>query len=511
MTGLPDSLLVRTARGAGWVVAWRVLNRVLGIGSILVLVRLLEPADFALVALGTGLAVSIDTCLAIGVEEQIIRARDPQPSMYHTAFTLNLIRGLFHATLIAAAAAPAAAFFGDERLENIMFALAASAAINGLSNIGAADFQRHLQFEKEFLLQALPRFTAICAASLFAFLTHSHWALVIGIMTFRLGKVAMSYTMHPFRPRLSLVGWRDLAGVSVWSWAIGVASVLRDRADGFLIGRMLGMTPLGFYAVAYEVSSLTTSDLVDPICRACMPGFATALRGGDDEGLRGAYLRIVALVALLTIPMGIGVSLIAAPLIALAFGPTWADAAPVAMILAAACTTTLFGNVSGALLNAKAMLRTLFSVTAGAALLRVALLVVLVPLFGLVGAALAVGAALIAEQLVLVALALRLTGVRPGTVLARIGRPAVATAAMALTLWGGGLGWAGAPAGAMSAFWDLLAAVALGATVFVVAIAAMWRLAGSPVGAETDLLTLVSRVVGRLRMPRVTPFAAPGG
>lgn len=48
MTGVPDSLLVRTARGAGWVVAWQMLNRVLGIASMLILARLHELADFAL-------------------------------------------------------------------------------------------------------------------------------------------------------------------------------------------------------------------------------------------------------------------------------------------------------------------------------------------------------------------------------------------------------------------------------------------------------------------------------
>ena len=45
------SVLARTVRGAGWVIAWRLGMRVLGLISTLILVRLLAPADFGLLAL----------------------------------------------------------------------------------------------------------------------------------------------------------------------------------------------------------------------------------------------------------------------------------------------------------------------------------------------------------------------------------------------------------------------------------------------------------------------------
>ncbi|WP_431282443.1 oligosaccharide flippase family protein [Humitalea sp. 24SJ18S-53] len=506
-----DSLLARTARGASWVVAWRMMTRVLGLISTLVLVRLLLPADFGLVALATAFAVSLDICLAIGVEDQIVRARDPQPVLYDTAFTLNLIRGLFLAVLIAVAAAPAAQFFGDMRLERILFALAFSAAVSGATNIGVADFRRRMEFDKEFRLQFYPRVAGIAAVIVAAFVLRSYWALIIGILTNRFALVAMGHVMSPYRPRLSLAAWRDLVGVSTWTWGIGVASVLRDRADSFFVGRILGLPPLGLYAVAHEVASLPTSELVDPICRACMPGFATALRGEDVGGVRSAYLRINALVALLTIPAGVGMSLIAGPLIALAFGQGWVDAVPVAAILAVAFTMTLFGNVSVALLNAKTLLRTILVVTAGAALLRVLLLVLLMPHFGLVGAGISLGLALVAEHVTLVGLALRMVGLGAWSFLACLRRPAIAAAAMALVLWGCGLGWVAPPRDAAIAIWHLLAAIGLGATVFIGSVAAMWRLAGCPAGAETDLLALLTHLAGRLRLPGGGQMAARGG
>lgn len=498
-----ESLLTRTARGAGWVVAWRMATRLLGLCSTLVLVRLLPPEDFGLVALAAAFAVTLDVCLAIGVEDQIVRARDPQPALYHTAFTMNVIRGLLAGGLLAAIAAPASGFFGDDRLFPIFLALAASAAASGATSIGIADFRRSLRFDKEFQLQLLPRLLGIAVTVGGAFLLRSHWALVLGILTNRLGVVVMSHVLSPYRPRLSLSAWRDLAGVSGWSWAIGLAAVLRDRADSLVIGRLLGPSRLGVYAVGVEVAVLPTSEMVDPICRACMPGFAHALRGGDAAALRDAWLRIVALMALLTLPAGLGISLVAGPVVALGFGPLWAEAAPIVAILGVACTVMLFGNVSAALLNARAMLRTILALTLAAAVLRIALLAALIPEHGLVGAGIAIGLSLLAEHLVLVGFALRLLDLRVNVFLGCVIRPAIAAASMALVLWGAGLGWRPGPEGASAAAQALALAVPLGAAVFGGVLFALWRLAGVPAGAEADLLGLLRRATNRLA-PRLS-------
>ncbi|MGH7100237.1 MAG: oligosaccharide flippase family protein, partial [Stellaceae bacterium] len=67
------SILQRTAHGAAWVIAWRVVRRLIGIINTLILVRLLTPADFGLVALGYGFVSGLDVLCTLGVEQAIIR------------------------------------------------------------------------------------------------------------------------------------------------------------------------------------------------------------------------------------------------------------------------------------------------------------------------------------------------------------------------------------------------------------------------------------------------------
>src|SRR6185312_14304732 len=88
------SVLARTIRGAGWVIAWRLGVRALGLISTLILVRLLAPADFGLLALAASFAQTVDGMMTLGTEEAVIRQPAPDRNVYDTAWTMNVIRGL---------------------------------------------------------------------------------------------------------------------------------------------------------------------------------------------------------------------------------------------------------------------------------------------------------------------------------------------------------------------------------------------------------------------------------
>ncbi len=230
----PDSLLMRTARGAGWVMAWRLGMRVLGLISTLVLVRLIAPADFGIIALGTSFMQTIDGMLTLGTEEAVIREAAPGRTFYDTAFTLNLMRGLSVTALVAALAYPAASFFADPRLGPVLLFVACLPVLDGCANIGTVDFRRDLAFHREFAIMVVPKLCGIIAAITAAALLHSYIAMLIGMGVNRTLRVVMSYVMHPYRPALSLQAWHGLAGYSLWTWALSLAVLVRDRSDSLL-------------------------------------------------------------------------------------------------------------------------------------------------------------------------------------------------------------------------------------------------------------------------------------
>lgn len=482
-----ESLFARTARGAGWVMAWRFGMRVLGLISTLVLVRLLAPADFGLIALATGFMQSVDGLMSLGTEEAVIRAQAPDRSIYDTAFTLTALRGLFASMLVAVAAFPVARFFGDDRLGPVLLVVATLPLLDGIGNIGTVDFRRHMTFHKEFALMVLPKLGGILAAILVAILLRSYVAMLVGMLTNRGLRTVMSYVMHPYRPRFSLRSWRALVGYSVWTWLLSLAVLLRDRCDRLILGRLSGSALLGFFSVGAEVAALPMTELIEPLGRAAFAGFASARHAG--AAVPDMFLRLIGFAALLALPAGLGLSLLSAPLVRLALGPGWDQTVPVLAVLALAGTIMVFGHLSLHLLSAHALLGRLVGLTLAGAVLRVGLLLVLIPRFGLVGAAVAAALATALEQGLTVALALRHFRIGAGALCAQVWRPVLATAAMTGVLWATGHGWQ--PPDAEPALGALLSGVGIGIPVFVGTLLVVWLAAGRPAGAEADVLRLI--------------------
>lgn len=471
--------------------AWRWGMRALGLVSTLILVRLIAPADFGIIALATSFMQTIDGMLTLGTEEAVIRERAPGRDFYDTAFTMNLLRGLSVTALVAALAWPAAHFYDDPRLGPVLLFIAALPLLDGLSNIGTVDFRRDLTFHKEFAIMVLPKLAGIIAAISAAFLTHSYVAMLCGIAANRSLRVVMSYVMHPFRPRLSLTAWQGLAGYSVWTWVLSLAVLVRDRADSLMLGRMMNTTAVGFYAVGAEIAALPMTDLIEPLGRAAFSGFAAARTHAVD--LAETWLRLIGSAALLTLPAGVGLSLVAAPLVALAFGPGWDEAVPVLRILSLSFTILVFGHMSEHLLSVHALLGRLVGMTLLGAAVRVALLFALIPPLGLTGAALAAAIGILVDQTLRVGSTMRHFRIRVTRLLAQVWRPACATAAMAAVLIWTGLGWTNA-----TGTLPLIAATILGAVVYSGMLLLCWWAAGSPSGPERDLLTVLRRKAASL-------------
>lgn len=488
---MSDSLLVRTARGATWTIGWRLATRLLGFVNTLVLARLLVPSDFGLVALATGFFQGVMAFSALGIDEAVIRQRDTTRETYDTAFTINLIRGLATCLIVAACAVPLATFFRDPRLTPVVLTIALIFFAVSFENIGTIEFWRDFAFEKEFKLLILPRCAAVLVTIAVAWLTHSHWALVAGIATRQLLNTAMGYVMHPYRPRLSLAAWRDLASFSLWAWAISMAVMVRDRVDSFMIGRLLGAGQVGVWSVGQEFAVLPTQELAAPLARACFSGFAAASRGGADPA--ADYLRILAAASLVVLPAGAGISLVAGPAVAIAFGPAWLGAIPVMRVLGLAGALQLLGAVTGTLLSAHGILRPSFGINILAMAVKTVAAAALIVPFGLTGAAMAHAITLCVENGAFLIAAFRRFGIHPLDLPRRLWRGVVATGVMA-----GVVGLTGLGRDVTAPLSALLSAAAVGCVTYAAVLLLTWSAVGRPEGPETDLLSLARR----LRRPR---------
>jgi lipopolysaccharide exporter len=479
-----------------WVVGWRFATRLLGVASAFVLVRLLAPTDFGLIMLATAFTSAVEALSAVGIQDAVIREKTADRTLYDTAFTMNAVRCVAIGMLVSAAAWPAAAFFAEPKLVEVLLALALLTAVGAGENIRVVDFRRDFAFHQEFQLLLFPRLASIAASIAVAAIWHSYWALVVGLATNRLLQLALGYALRPYLPRPCLSDWRRIIGFSVWTWLSSLVLLVRDRSHTIIIGRSLGTLQVGLFSVGAELAALPSTEMVEPLCRVLFPSFvATRHTGGS---LAEVYFQALMVTSLVTMPACIGIAMVASPLVALVFGPDWSGAVPVVVTLAIAGTVNVIAYISGTLFTATGLLTSTFRIVVVTAAVRVALLVTLVPRFGLIGGAVAILVTVVLEELMFLAISAHKLGFPILEMPRRLWRNVTATGIMAATLSLSGLGWSTSPALPDHPAQRLLVAVPLGIAVYVAALAAAWLLAGRPEGAELHLLRVMARLAGRL-------------
>ena len=320
------------AKGALWMILARLTERGLGFISTIILVRLLAPADFGLVAMATSVIAICELFGQVGLDVALIQNPGATRRHYDTAWTFGVMLSALTAVVLLIMAVPAAEFYGEPRLLAILLSLALGSFISGFENIGVVAFRKELRFNKEFQFFFGRKLVGFLITVPLAFILRNYWALIAGIIVGRLAGVCLSYYVQEYRPRWSLEARHDLFHFSKWMVASNVVTVVNVRAADFILGKITGAHALGVFNVSYELSNLPTSELIAPINRAVFPGYAR--KSADPTVLQQGYLGVIGIIAAFGIPAGVGIAATANILVPLIFGPQWVEAIPLVAILA---------------------------------------------------------------------------------------------------------------------------------------------------------------------------------
>ncbi len=499
----------KMAKGAGWTVAARLSVQAIGFMSTIILARLLVPEDFGLVALATTFYAGLQALTEFTFDAVLIQNRRAGRAYYDTAWTLQVARNTFLGLFMAAGASVFAALLGDARIEDILYCLAAVALVEGFQNIGIVEFRKHFKFHLDFLYMVVSKLAMIVVAVPLALTWGNYWALVAGIAAGGCTRVALSYAMQGYRPRLALTKWRAIIRFSKWLLLTQAGTFFFQRSDTFVIGRILGAQSVGVYAIAYELANLTTSTLLAPIRRAAFPGFAAV--AANAEGLRRSFVDIYAFALLIATPTAVGIGLVAEPLVHVALGLQWLESIPLIRILALYGFFSVASAGSGPVMMALGRPHLMTYILATSIVVLIPSLIVGTLYAGVVGTAWAATFTALVMTVLNVSVAARLIKLRLLRLWLASWRPLIAIAVMAAVVLSIEAKWP-TPSAVTGWLALLLVCAGAGATTYLASIGALWSLAGRPDGAEQHLLVAVRDLSRRFlkRQPTKEPSSRAG-
>ena len=477
--------------GTAWVVAARWGIRGIGLVSTFILVRLLTPADFGVVALAMLVVGLIEIFNETGMAIYLIRHPDPQRSHFDTVFTLQAMVGAVLAGIIVVAAPLGAAFFSEPAIEPVIRCLALRSLMWGLENPGIIWFRKNMRFSKDFEYMVVSKVVSFVITLAAALMLRNYWALVIGILSGGFVALAQSYRMHPYRPRLSLAETRQVWGFSSWMLLVHLMEYVNGKLDEVIIGRVRSTTEMGYYNVGADIAATPVQEIVYPMTRVWVPAFARLAH--DQRVLEQTYRWVISAIAILAMSVGVGLALVARDFAFVVLGPAWEPAVPVIQILAIGAGLSAMAMPLGSVLGATGDPRVVLGLAVVRTVLLLATMVPAAMWFGLpevaLGRTVATGIALLVALLVFE----RVTGLAPFTLLRGMVHPLLAALAMSGVVL---LVQAAAPAMPLL---RLGLGTASGAVTFIATLLGLWALAGRPESVERDALVWLEGAAHQFR------------
>jgi lipopolysaccharide exporter len=492
----------KMASGVVWMVLFKLTERSLGFISTLILVRLLSPADFGITAMAVSFIIMAETLTAFGFDVNLIQNQSATDEHYHTAWTCNVLLGLSITVGMLSAATGIAAFYKHPELFWVVCALALGPLITGFENIGVVAFRKDMRFRSEFAFQLSRKVVGFLVVVPLAYFMRSYWALVAGILASKLTGTTVSYLAHPFRPHFSLAKVRGLLGFSKWLLLTNILSFLKERMSDFVLGRLLGAAPLGVYNVSNEIASMPTTELSAPINRALLPGFARIAH--DSESTRTAYSAAIGMLALVAVPAATGIFAMAPYIVPVLLGPKWLAGVPIMEILAFSAGLGLFHSSICTALIGTGHPDKVAKTTGMFVVMLIAMFALLVPRYGLNGAAFAVLATSVLTTPIYLYQVWRAVGVPATAFLRAAARPFIAALAMAALVRWLLPEWTPAMSFAVSVGWTI-GGIAAGMIAYASAILLLWLAAGRPAGAERTLFEWLRQRLAKRGAAPATP------
>ena len=484
-------------KGMAWTVSFRFGQRFMGLVSTLILVRVLAPKDFGIVAMGMAVGAVLDAISSFGFDQAIIQRKTLDRTHLDTAWTINQIVSAIATVVLLLLAPVVAAYYGDPRVINVLIVLAVGVALSGVQNFpGMTMFEREMYFRPVFIMMMSAEILSTAVTIVLAFVWRDYRALLAGLFTFSFTKVTLGYVLSPYRPRWSLAAAREMLQFTRWLLLNNLITAVSNRGQDALIGRHLGAASTGAFSVANEVAHLPTTEMIMPFMRAIYPAFVKIRDGTGD--LLQSFTTVASIVFLIVIPTAVGIACLSDLIVAVILGAKWVASGPLLQVLGVLGALQACRAVTDPVLLATGkprMIATLSFLFVATAFPAFALLLYTTDLttatWGLVFGGLV--SVITGFSVALKELAGRWTALT-----ATLVRPLVGCAVMAAAVVGART-LLPQTQGSLSSLPLMLGLMLLGAAVYAGTVLALWRLRGSPDGAERELLDLAGKFLGRFR------------
>lgn len=324
-----EDLPTVATRAFGWSFLNTAVSRLGTLAIGIALARILGPEAFGTFAIAMVALLAMLSFNELGVSLAIVRWKNDPAGIIPTVNTISVVASSILVALVWITAPWFASAMGDPEAASVVRVMALSILINGAVATPAALLQREFRQRRRMAIDQVNTWLGAAVSLTLAFVGMGAMSLAVGRVVASLvaGALFVWSVRHRYRFGWNRVAARQLlrfglplAGASLIVFAVGYA-------DQLAVGSILGSTALGFYVLAFNLSSWPVSMFSQPLRSVAPAAFARLQH--DRHRMAAAFTTVLALIAGVTFPLCFLLSGAAEPVIDFVYGAEWGKAAAV--------------------------------------------------------------------------------------------------------------------------------------------------------------------------------------
>jgi len=296
----------------------------LGVISSLILVRILSPNDFGLIAIVMSVYGFIEIFGLFGFNHALIQKSNATKQDFDVAFSFNFIFGAVAGVFMYLSAFLIADFFENSQMVTPLKYISLMFILNGCNNIRVVEFQKNMDFKLELVFQLLPKVASFSVTMILAHSMRNYMALVYGMLFNSFIIVLLSYVMRPYFPKLTLKGAGELFSFSKWLMFNSFLFFINNNSINMIVGKYISTKASGLYSISQEIASLPLTEIAAPINKASFAAYSNVKENLKE--LTKLFTETSILIAFLSLPVSAGLFMVADYFVPVVLGDKWVEA-----------------------------------------------------------------------------------------------------------------------------------------------------------------------------------------
>lgn len=319
------SLKLRALSGMRWTVSARLFVQLITWPSTIIVMRLLEPHDYGVVAMSTIVIGFVGLFGEPGLAASLVQTHELKEDTSRAAAGVIGVLNLVLLAGLMLAAPSVAAWYREPQLTQVIRVASLSLLMTAIATVPQAHLERHLRFRELAWALIAGSLTGSLVTIVCALWGFGVWSLVIGSLVIAAVRslVTIAYNGSPVWPDFShgIKPVRHMLHFSahmlgnriLWYWTMNL--------DLVILGRLVRSTQIGAYSVGANLASIPGDKAMDAVNRVSFPTLSR-MRPNRAQ-FNSTYERILRMLSLYGFLVGWGLAAVAPEFVHVVLSDKW--------------------------------------------------------------------------------------------------------------------------------------------------------------------------------------------